>query len=403
MKRFCEKIILFGLITAFLISAFSFGGVYPTANAAGGIGENDLNGKNWMSGIPDESYLCEINLPGTHDSATAYCKNSTDNYVWFFGRPVFNTGEYAKTQLLTLPEQLNAGVRYLDLRFSPKDNTLFLCHGNNEKLAAVNKIIKILRFFNPFRLLPGRSGAPLFTLDAEFYAYEDEQCTVNLTCGSVFGQIKAFLTDHPSETVIVTAKKENGDTEAFLRLFKEQVEALKTEINPATRKAYLYTENGNGVYTKMPTLSEVRGQIVLMTPFYRELQTGDTLDAENGAGQTDFMGITFRYENHWSVTACLKTKYTERFIEKYSTDMRRDPEKRPAYANVLKTNASVVPIQSPHTIAQRVNDHLYSQNKLKKGRYYGWIMGDFMTEEICSAIWQTNCFVFDRSLQAAEQ
>ena len=392
MKRFFSRIFAVGLISALLLGLFSFGGAFA---AQSGAGDNSLNGKNWMSGIPDGRYMCEINLPGTHDSATAYCKNSTGNEVKLFGRSVFKSGEYAKTQSLTLAEQLNAGVRYLDLRFSAKQGELFLCHGNNEKVAAVNKILGVLRFFDPVSVLSKRAKTSFPDVDAEFYAYEDEACTVKLTCGGVFGQIKDFLREHPSETVIVTAKKENGDTEAFLRLFKEQVEALKTEINPSTRQAYLYTENGNGVYTKMPALSEVRGKIVLMTPFYEELHAGDTLDAKNGAGETDFMGTAFRYENHWSVPASLKTKFAERFLREFSTEMSKDPEKHLTYANVLKTNASVVPIQSPHTIAQRVNDSLYSQNKLTKGRYYGWIMGDFMTEEICAVIWRTNHFGFE--------
>lgn len=392
MKRFFSRIFAVGLISALLLGLFSFGGAYAADNAAV---EDSLNGKNWMSAIPDGRYLYEINLPGTHDSATAYCKNSTDNYVRLFGRPVFNAGEYAKTQSLTLPEQLNAGVRYLDLRLSAKQGELLLCHGNNEKVAAINKLFGVLRFFDPVSILSKRAKTSFPDLDAEFYAYEDEACTVRMTCDSVFGLLKDFLRAHPSETVIVTAKKENGDTEAFLRLFKEQVEALRTEINPSTRQAYLYTENGNGVYTKMPTLSEVRGKIVLMTPFYEELQAGDTLDAKNGAGETDYMGMTFRYENHWSITSSLKTKYAERFLREHSTEMSKDPEQHLTSANVLKTNASVVLIQSPHTIAQRVNDNLYSQNKLKKGRYYGWIMGDFMTEEICASIWRTNYFGFE--------
>ena len=393
MKQLYNRSIAAGLITVLLMSVFSFGGAYAADMAAG---ENSLNGKNWMSGIPDDRYLCEINLPGTHDSATAYCKNATDNYVRFFGRPVFNAGEYAKTQSLTLPEQLNAGVRYLDLRLCAKQGELLLCHGNNEKVAAVNKLLSFLRFFDPASVSRNREESSFPDLDVEFYAYEDEACAVRMTCGSALAQIKNFLKEHPSEAVIITAKKENGDTEAFLRLFKEQVEALRTEINPSTRQAYLYTENGNGVYTKMPTLSEVRGKIVLMTPFYEELQAGDTLDAKNGAGETDYMGMTFHYENHWSITSFLKTKYAERFLREHSTEMSKDPEQHLTSANVLKTNASVVLIQSPHTIAQRVNDDLYSQNKLKKGRYYGWIMGDFMTEEICASIWQTNYFVFDR-------
>ena len=363
MKQLYNRSIAAGLITVLLMSVFSFGGAYAADMAAG---ENSLNGKNWMSGIPDDRYLCEINLPGTHDSATAYCKNTTDNYVQLLGRPVFNSGEYARTQSLTLPEQLNAGVRYLDLRLSAKQGELLLCHGNNEKVAAVNKLLSFLRFFDPASVSRNREESSFSDLDVEFYAYEDEACAVRMTCSSALAQIKNFLKEHPSEAVIITAKKENGDTEAFLRLFKEQVEALRTEINPSTRQAYLYTENGNGVYTKMPTLSEVRGKIVLMTPFYEELQAGDTLDAKNGAGETDFMGMTFHYENHWSVPSYLKTKYAECFLKEFSTEMSKDPEQHLTSANVLKTNASVVLIQSPHTIAQRVNDNLYSQNKLKK-------------------------------------
>ena len=397
MKQFFRTIAA-GLIAAILMSALSFGGAYAADKAAG---ENGLTGENWMSGIPDERYLCEINLPGTHDSAAVYCRNSTDNEVRLFGRAVFHSGEYAKTQSLALSAQLNAGIRYLDLRFSEKQGELLLCHGNNKKIAAVNGLFGFLRFFD--RFLPEGETTAFPDVDAEFYAYEDEACTVRMTCGSALSQIKDFLKAHPSETVIITAKKENGDTEAFLTLFKKQIDALKTELNPATGQAYLYTEDGSDVYTEMPVLAAVRGKIVLMTPFYGELEAGDTLDAGNGAGETDFMGTTFRYENHWSVPSWLKTLYARRFLKKYSTEAIKDAGDSPAYANVLKTNASLILLQSPRTIAEKVNGSLYAGNCLTKGRYYGWIMGDFMTEEISSAIWQTNVFVSDRPQQAAEQ
>ena len=392
MKRKIKKAICAVWIIAVLLSTVSPGGAY--AKAADNSSA-DLNGKNWMSGIADDRYIYEINLPGTHDSTTAYCKNTTGNYVKLFGASVFNAGKYAKTQSLTLPRQLEAGVRYLDLRFSPRQGQLLLCHGNNGKVAVVNTVIKILSYLNPIQFLLDRLNLPFLSLDTEFYAYEDEACTVPVTCDRVFLQVKDFLKENPSETVIITAKKENGETEAFLKLFKEQLQKLQTEINPSTQKEYLYTENGSGLYTKMPTLSEVRGQIILMTPFYEQLQTGDTLDAKNKAGQTEFMGVTFRYENHWSVTANQKTRYIDRFIEKYSTEMSQDPQKHLAYANVLKTNSSAVLRQTPYEIAGKVSESLYAQNRLTKGRYYGWIMGDFMSEEICSEIWQTNYFCSD--------
>ena len=396
MKQFLKRICSMGWITVLLISALSFGGANAANDAAGAVGQDSLNGKNWMAGIPDSRYIYEINLPGTHDSATAYCKNATDNTVKLFRLPAFHVEKFAKTQSLTLPEQLDAGVRYLDLRFSPKQGELLLCHGNNDKIAAVNAVVRFLRRLNPVLLLAKHCNRSLPPLDTEFYAYEDEACTVPLTCARAFAQIKDFLKDHPSETVIVTAKQENGDPEQFLMLFKEQINRLKAEINPSTQQEYLYSENGNGVYTKMPALSQVRGKIILMTPFYEELQTGDMLDAKNKAGETDYMGMTFRYENHWSVPAHLKTLFAARFLQKFSTEISKSPEQHLSCANVLKTNASFVPLQSPYDIAMQVNGCLYAQNRLQKGRYYGWIMGDFMTEEACRAIWQTNDFVFDK-------
>ena len=395
MKKFLKRALCAGFIAVLLMSVFPCGAVCAKANGSSKVISENLNGKNWMSGIPDNRYIYEINLPGTHDSTTANSKNSTDNYVKIFGIPVYNSGKYAKTQSLTLQQQLDAGVRYLDLRFSAKQGKLLLCHGNNEKAAPVNKAVKILSYLNPILLLLEHFDRPFLSLDTQFYAYEDEECTVEITCESALAQVKKFLTENPSETVIITAKKENGDTDEFLKLFNEQIQMLKTEINPSTQKEFLYTENGKGIYSEIPVLSQVRGKIILMTPFYEELQAGDMLDAKNTAGQTDFMGMTFNYENHWSVTARKKTRYIESFIKDFSTDMSKDTENHLAYANVIKTNSSAVLRQTPYEISEKVNKSLYSENKLIKGRYYGWIRGDFITEDICAAIWQTNYFVFD--------
>jgi len=392
VRHLFKNIICIVLSVALWMSVFSPGSAYAATADASMRSVEGLNGNNWMSGIADDRYIYEINLPGTHDSATVYCKNATDNAVKLFGIPVFNSGRFAKTQSLTLSEQLNAGVRYLDLRFSAQDGKLLLCHGNNKKVRPVNIAVKVLEFFNPELALLGIAGYPLLRLDTEFYAYEDEACATLLTCDSALAEVKDFLEENPSETVIITAKKENGDAEEYLKLLKEQIEMLQTQINPSTQEAYLYTENGNGVYTKMPALSEVRGKIILMSPDYEALGVGDMLDAKNDAGQTDFMGMTFHYENHWSAAADEKAQYVNSFVAEYSAEMSKEPGQHSACANVIKTNANNLPAQSPYDVAETVNDALYSQNKLENGRYYGWIMGDFMTEEICRAIWQTNYF-----------
>ncbi|MBR2731599.1 MAG: hypothetical protein IKD72_06405 [Clostridia bacterium] len=207
LKRTVKIIICVVLVAAMLAGTALCCCAYPAASGSDVRGKDVLNGKNWMSGIADERYLCEINLPGTHDSATAYCRNTTENHVKLFGNNVFDSGAYAKTQSLTLPQQLNAGVRYLDLRFSPGEGELLLCHGNNEKAAPVNNAIKILTALNPLLLLLAHFDRPFLSLDIEFYAYEDEACTIPLTCSSVLAQVKTFLRENPSETVIITAKK----------------------------------------------------------------------------------------------------------------------------------------------------------------------------------------------------
>lgn len=74
-----------------------------------------INGANWMSGLCSDLPITAINMPGTHDSAT--------KYVRF--KPICNT------QNLTIEEQLQIGVRYLDMRFELKDG---------RKLVAVHSI-----------------------------------------------------------------------------------------------------------------------------------------------------------------------------------------------------------------------------------------------------------------------
>lgn len=74
-----------------------------------------INGANWMSSLCSDLPITAINMPGTHDSAT--------KYVRF--KPICNT------QNLTIEEQLQIGVRYLDMRFELKDG---------RKLVAVHSI-----------------------------------------------------------------------------------------------------------------------------------------------------------------------------------------------------------------------------------------------------------------------
>lgn len=68
----------------------------------------------WMQRLPDNAYLDQLSIPGTHDSATG---NGT------------TLDSFAQTQELTVSEQFGAGIRAFDLRPSVDGNDLKIYHG----------------------------------------------------------------------------------------------------------------------------------------------------------------------------------------------------------------------------------------------------------------------------------
>lgn len=93
------KLLLTGALT--LISAFAFQCFAWT-------------GKNWMSEIPNDTYVAEMSIPGTHNAATG---NGT----------TLDTS--ARTQDIDLAEQLELGIRAFDFRPHVSGNTIEAHHG----------------------------------------------------------------------------------------------------------------------------------------------------------------------------------------------------------------------------------------------------------------------------------
>jgi 1-phosphatidylinositol phosphodiesterase len=66
---------------------------------------------SWMRDIPDDARVTELSIPGTHDTC------SVDGLLGF-----------GKTQNLDLVDQLNAGIRFIDIRLSHYRDNLFVHH-----------------------------------------------------------------------------------------------------------------------------------------------------------------------------------------------------------------------------------------------------------------------------------
>ncbi len=153
---------------------------------------------NVLTQIDDGVYLSELNIAGTHDSATAYVQ--MDNV--------------ARCQDKTIAEQLQMGVRFLDIRLTKKGDEFYLVHSLAD-------------------------------------CYSDKEKTKRLTFGEVIANCKAFLNENPEETIILSIKQDRGIINRWF-------------FPPFYDKYIRGDESSWYLDNKVPTLGQCRGKLVLM-------------------------------------------------------------------------------------------------------------------------------------------
>ena len=147
----------------------------------------------WMKNINDSTSLRDINMPGSHDTMALY-----------------SIADLAgQCQTLSLKDQLNLGVRFLDIRLKEDHNKLKAVHGFIDQRASFE---------------------------------------------SVTGVVEEFLKVNPSEMIIMSIKEEADPSNSDLSF----EEALKPYLN----KDVYYLEND------IPnSLGEVRGKAILLSRY----------------------------------------------------------------------------------------------------------------------------------------
>ncbi|MFS4473875.1 phosphatidylinositol-specific phospholipase C [Chryseobacterium sp. T20] len=188
---------------------------------------------SWMSGLQDNISISKISIPGTHDSGARV------------DAPVVSGT--AKTQDLSIAEQLNAGVRFLDIRCRHIDNAFTIHHGA---------------------------------------IYQ------NLNFDDVLNACYAFLNSHPSETIIMSVKEEydaSNTTRSFEQTFDSYVQK-----NPSKWD----------LGANIPTLGAVRGKIKLLRRFSSGTTKG--INASPWADNTTFdinnSGVQLKVQDYYKVT-----------------------------------------------------------------------------------------------------
>lgn len=285
--------------------------------------------EKWMSIIPDNKKIVLMNIPGSHDS-TAY--------------NIFCLGScFAKTQDLDITSQLNIGVRMFDFR-----------------VTKVNWCLKEKNWINSVICCHGI---------CDCYHYEDNK-KINLTYEHVLKEIRDFLNENPSETVIIKTESGRGNKYLNIQHASEIFDSILGDIS---------VEYNTGL-----TLGELRGKIVSIFHNYIE-------------GGTDIINIHNKYNNgknnfnEFKVDGNLKVTEIKDLLEEYNYtfDEAEKNIKLPLNYETSCTGEYYKIVPLPRYEANIVNKFL-KEYDFKKGNYYGWIAIDFIDKLITRKIIETN-------------
>ena len=209
---------------------------------------------NWMQDIEDNRLVCKMSIPGTHDTG-AYTGNA-----------------WVKTQDKNIEQQLNSGIRFFDIRLVHDNGVLKLCHGSH-------------------------------IFDATFV-------------GDVLKTTAEFLKEHPSETVIMTIKRDHdldndGATKYRIALTKalEGDRALIPYMVKSFRADF--------------TLGDLRGKMLIisrdgwmMTPSGQVTSWPDNTSFTSSIASTNGSSTTIHVEDHYKSRASDKVSYVAQNVRK---------------------------------------------------------------------------------------
>ena len=134
--------------------------------------------KDWMKNIPDNAIVSKLTIPGTHDSCALHgccC---------------------AKTQTWSIDDQLNAGLRFFDLRVVVKDNTLKIYHGCVNQKITLDEIL--LSFTNFLKENPSEG---IFMAIVKEYGFDNTDDEVLNTYQKVSEKFKDNIVDFQGEEI----------------------------------------------------------------------------------------------------------------------------------------------------------------------------------------------------------
>ena len=276
--------------------------------------------RNWMNRIPDNTSLANLSIPGTHDSGSLH------------DPPLLS--DSAKNQDKTYREQLDMGVRFLDIRNNNYEDELLVYHG---------------------------------------VVYQKHKFD------HVLEEVDKFLADNPSETIIMGIKKEGADT-GSTRSFEQTLMWYMKESHAEER---WYTG------TTIPDLGDVRGKIVLLRRFAADTIQGIDTASWQGAApyRIKLRTGSIRIQDHYSVGDAEEKwrRILPMFLEAHKGDSDT------LYLNLMSaytTNWLRIPRISP--ISSKVNPAMIQLLKRFGTGRLGVLIADYINKDLALRIVNAN-------------
>lgn len=289
---------------------------------------------DWMKNIPDEAFLSEINIPGSHDSATRFCQFA----------------HFSKCQSLSVFEQLCAGVRFLDLRVEKIGSRLYLVHGSAKCYKTDNK--------------------------KDLLMLED-----------VLSECRSFLKANPSEVLIISIKCDHGDTsENTFDVLSENY--LSDDFwYLENRVPQLYEVRGKAVFFNRFTVDCENDNY---TDYNTGLNFSGWQDQGKYIGKTHLASIMVRRAGRDGECVFIQDWYKLSPKKKWRNAVEPTINNAPCKYGIFISFLSCGNIfHNPKRCAKYINKR-FLKTELHTMNKYGWILFDFVTEKACRKIVLTN-------------
>ncbi len=293
-------------------SGVSFGPLHVRPATPRDLARFDVSADRWLSVLPGSTRLSQLSIPGTHNAAAR-----------------FETfGGTAKCQDLTIAEQLEAGIRYLDIRCRHISDIFAIHHG---------------------------------------VVFQ------NLYFGEVLAQIDQFLDANPGECVMMVVKEEHtssGNSRTFAETFQSYVNADPSRW---------------WLGTSVPTLEEARGKIVLIRRFGGY---PGGINATNWPDNTSFLVNNLAVEDQY-VVPDNDVKWN-RILTAFDGALAQADADILHLTHTSGYRSGLFGIPSIPTVSNHINPRLESHFTGRPAGNHGCVIMDFANPERARLILDTN-------------